>query len=315
MAADILKAAFTREIARQIGQEAVNVINGDSDSLAALDRMVLDRLDGSDAVQDENEPVASELECIIDGVANNIQWLFNIEPLKAACPGIGPALFTIIAMRPEAGKTALWTHLVAAPGGFAWQGAKIDVIINEEPAIRTKMRAVCAATGMTEAEIRNDLPRAKEIWNQIKANINMYDAVGMTLEELDAHVVRTSPDILIVDQLDKVRSTSSKDARTDEKLREVYTGSREIAKRRSTAVVGISQLSADAHGKRNVDFSMMENSKTGKGAEADLIICGGCMDEPGKELYRQLNLSKNKITGRHDSINLKLNPLLSRYVV
>jgi replicative DNA helicase len=238
-----------------------------------------------------------------------------LPSLREACPGVGPALFTILAARPECGKTALWVHFVAGPDGFAEQGAKIDIYVNEEPAIRTQMRAVSSFTGMTEAEIRNDIPRAKVMWDKIKGNINIFDSVGLTIDELDARVAKRHPDIVIVDTLDKVHSTSNKDARDHEKLRAVYTGAREIAKRRNTAFVAISQLSIDAQDKRNVDYSMLEGSKTGKGAEADAILCMGARDEPGKELYRQINLTKNKITGRHDAINVKLNPLISRYTI
>ena len=42
---------------------------------------------------------------------------------------------------------------VAAPFGFAEQGAKIHAFINEEPAIRTQMRAISCYTGMTREEI------------------------------------------------------------------------------------------------------------------------------------------------------------------
>jgi hypothetical protein len=44
--------------------------------------------------------------------------------------------------RPETGKTAFWVSLCTGPQGFAEQGAKVHAFINEEPAIRTQMRAI-----------------------------------------------------------------------------------------------------------------------------------------------------------------------------
>ena len=61
-------------------------------------------------------------------------------------------------------------------------------------------------------------------------------------------------------------------ARTDEKLRQIYTSVREIAKRRDCAVIAISQASADAHNRNSISFDMMENSKTGKAAEQTLLL-------------------------------------------
>ena len=47
-------------------------------------------------------------------------------------------------------------------------------------------------------------------------------------------------DVLVIDQLDKV-NVKGNFARTDEKLRAVYTGAREIAKRNNCCVIAISQ--------------------------------------------------------------------------
>ena len=91
------------------------------------------------------------------------------------------------------------------------------------------------------------------------------------MNDIDSHCEKHKPDIIVIDQLDKV-NVSGTYARTDEKLRAVYTGAREIAKRHNCCVIAISQASADAHGKTRISFDMMENSKTGKAAEADLII-------------------------------------------
>ena len=73
---------------------------------------------------------------------------------------------------------------------------------------------------------------------------------------MDEFVQKEKPDILVIDQLDKVGVTGTF-ARTDEKLRAIYTGTREIAKRRSCAIIGISQASADASGKLDITFDTL----------------------------------------------------------
>jgi replicative DNA helicase len=117
----------------------------------------------------------------------------------------------------------------------------------------------------------------------------------------------------VIDQLDKI-NVSGTYARTDEKLRAIYTGAREIAKRRNCVVIAISQASAEAHDRDHISFNMMENSKTGKAAEADLIIGIGnrTSNDPTNNL-RILNVSKNKITGWHGDPSVTIDRYISRY--
>jgi replicative DNA helicase len=141
----------------------------------------------------------------------------------------------------------------------------------------------------------------------------MIDTVDWSLDDIDSHCEKYKPDIIVIDQLDKV-NVKGTFARTDEKLRAVYTGAREIAKRRNCAVIAISQASADAQNRNNISFDMMENSKTGKAAEADLIIgIGSNIAVDPSDRSRTLNVSKNKITGWHDDPTCVINKYLSKY--
>ena len=204
--------------------------------------------------------------------------------------------------------------MVAGQDGFATQGAKVCALINEEPAIRTQMRLINAHTGMKFNEIKENPVKAGGMWEKIKNNIQILDTVDWTLEKIDSYLAKEKPDVLVIDQLDKVHIDGTF-SRGDEKLRAIYTGAREIAKRRDCSLIGISQASADASGKWDMTFDMMENSRTGKAAEADLIIGIGYKpnSEYSNESDRSLSISKNKITGWHGKIMVKIEPGLSRY--
>ena len=143
--------------------------------------------------------------------------------------------------------------------------------------------------------------------------IKMIDTVDWTIQDIDSHCEKYKPDVIIIDQLDKI-NVSGTYARTDEKLRAIYTNAREIAKRRDCVVIAISQASADAHNRDHISFDMMENSKTGKAAEADLIIGIGnrTSNDPTNNM-RVLNISKNKITGWHGDPSCVIDKYLSRY--
>jgi replicative DNA helicase len=236
--------------------------------------------------------------------------------LRDEVGGIGDGNLMIVFARPETGKTAFWVSLVSSPDGFAEQGAKVHAFINEEPAVRTQMRAISCYTGMTREEIVENIEIANGKWDLIKENIQLYDTVDWTMDDIDSHCEKHKPDIIVIDQLDKV-NISGIYARSDEKLRAIYTSAREIAKRRKCAIIAISQASNDAHNKRHMDFNMMENSRTGKAAEADLIIgVGKAPDTNGQEnMDRSLCISKNKINGYHGIIDAKIYREISRYDV
>jgi hypothetical protein len=162
--------------------------------------------------------------------------------------------------RPETGKTAFWVSLCAGPNGFAEQGAKIHAFINEEPAVRTQMRAISCYTGMTREEVIGDLDTAQSYWDEIKDNISMFDTVDWSMED------------------------------------------------------AISQASADAHNRNSISFDQMENSKTGKAAEADLIIgIGKNTNSDPSDKTRTLCVSKNKINGYHGEPVCTIRKEISRY--
>ena len=272
-------------------------------------------IDESNGVnKEEYDNVTDDIHLLLESLKDNTKWKFNLSELRDRVNGIGDGNFLIVFARPESGKTAFWVNMVAGQNGFASQGAKVCALINEEPAIRTQMRLVNAHTGMSFAEIRENPTKAGQLWSQIKSNMRILDTVDWSLDKIDSYVAKEKPDILIIDQLDKVHVTGTF-ARTDEKLRAIYTGAREIAKRRSCALVGVSQASADASGKMDLTFDMMENSKTGKAAEADVIIGVGFRNQLDIDQdIRSIAVSKNKITGYHGKMTCKIIPELSRYI-
>jgi len=259
------------------------------------------------------DAVTDNVEELIKQLAVTSKWQFNLMRLKENIGGVGPGNLMITFARPEVGKTAFWVSLVAGPNGFAEQGANVHAFINEEPAVRTQMRAISCFTGLNKEQIIEDKAKTHKEWKRIKDNIKMIDIVDWTIQDIDSHCEKYKPDIIVIDQLDKI-NVSGTYARTDEKLRAVYTSAREIAKRRACVVIAISQASAEAHDRDHISFNMMENSKTGKAAEADLIIgIGNRTSNDPTNTTRILNVSKNKITGWHGDPSVKIDRYISRY--
>jgi len=310
---DILQTIHDRDIAQKIAVKATDIFNGSHADFSEI-RKIMDDHNSEIETEDLNK-VTSSVDELVKLLDVTTKYTFNISTLRQYVGGLGPGNFAIVFARPESGKTAFWVHLVGGPDGFASQGANVHALINEEPAVRTQMRVISAHTGMKRSEIIENIKEAEEKWSEIRDNVTLLDTVDWTLSDVDSHCEKYKPDILIIDQLDKV-SMSEKFARTDEKLRSLYTGTREIAKRRQCCIIGISQASADAHNRQVITFDMLENSKTGKAAEADLIIgIGMKSDIDVGNIERRLCISKNKITGYHGDIITLINPEISRYQV
>jgi hypothetical protein len=81
----------------------------------------------------------------------------------------------------------------------------------------------------------------------------------------------------------------------------------------------MSQLSAEAEGKVILNQSMMEGSRTGKAAEADLMIMisknATVQDQNEEDNQRHINIVKNKLTGWHGIIHTELEYKIARYIV
>ena len=92
-------------------------------------------------------------------------------------------------------------------------------------------------TGYDEHNIFVHKKQAKEKFAEIAANITMIDNVDASIEWLDKYCANKKPHIIVVDQLDKLNVMGSF-ARTDEKLREIYTKFREVCKRRDVFGIG-----------------------------------------------------------------------------
>ena len=312
IASRILESLYRQNIAKKIAVISTELYNNTRESGFNDIQNLIDESKG--VSKEEYENVTKDISELIENLKDNTKWKFNLTDLRNRVNGIGDGNLIIIFARPESGKTAFWVNLVAGQDGFATQGAKVCALINEEPAIRTQMRLINAHTGMKFNEIKENPVKAGGMWEKIKNNIQILDTVDWTLEKIDSYLAKEKPDVLVIDQLDKVHIDGTF-SRGDEKLRAIYTGAREIAKRRDCSLIGISQASADASGKWDMTFDMMENSRTGKAAEADLIIGIGYKpnSEYSNESDRSLSISKNKITGWHGKIMVKIEPGLSRY--
>lgn len=151
--------------------------------------------------------------------------------------GIGPSTFTAIFALVETGKTAFLVSTLFGPNGFMQQGAKVMILGNEEPVERTALRAVSALTGMKDAEIVANTAKAHNLWDVYASQCVFLDTDQVpSMEELDQIIAKHKPDIIGIDQLDKMQIGGDY-ARDDIRLGEIYHTARILSKKHSCAVI------------------------------------------------------------------------------
>lgn len=314
VATDVIESLWRREIGRDIANIGINMSEGDTSALLKLQSLI-EKISDSYMPDEFGEPTTDNIYELLAETSDDNRWKFNIETLARHVYGIGPAEFGIVFARPETGKSAFLISIIAGPGGFCQQGAKVLYLGNEERTTRTKLRAIQACSGMTREQIIENPDLAMSKYQAIKDRLIMKDVQEWDLDTINAYCEKIKPDAVFIDQADKVTISGQYNS-SHERLRELYRSLRELAKRHDCALIGVSQASAEAEGKTRVDFSMLEGSKTGKAAEADLIIgigkaSSGDDNEPDNRRF--INVSKNKLSGFHGYVIAMIEPEVSRY--
>lgn len=316
VAQEVLSKLFQQVVGEDIANLGFDYVNGVQSSLEPL-RLLLEQ-HNDDFTPDLNvEWDDIEIETLLAKNDLEARWHFNIPSLTRMINGVNAGHLIEVGARPNTGKTSFHASMIASPNGLAHQGANCIVLCNEEGSHRVGARYLTAATGMTMQQVKKNPSRARDLYAPIKDKIKIKDATGRDMSWVESVCKSYKPDVLLLDMGDKF-ARSQGFARADEALKANAIHARQIAKQHECAVFYMSQLSADAEGKVLLNQSMMEGSRTGKAAEADLMILIAKNppkqdDGDEEDLQRHLNIVKNKLTGWHGVITCELNYKLGRY--
>ena len=317
IAGEVLSKLFQQVVGEDIANLGFDYVNGDKATLEPL-RNLLEQYSDDFTPDLKVEWDDIDLDTLLSKADLEARWTFNIPPLTRKVEGVNAGHLIEIGARPNTGKTSFHASLIASPGGFAHQGANCIILCNEEGYHRVGARYLTAATGMTMQEIKRDPSKARDLYAPVKERIKIKDATGRDMSWVESVCKSYKPDIVVLDMGDKFARTGGF-ARTDEALKANAVHARMIAKEHKCAVFYMSQLSADAEGKVLLNQSMMEGSRTGKAAEADLMILIAKnpprQEDTEEDLQRHLNVVKNKLTGWHGVVLCNLNYRVGRYEV
>ncbi len=316
VAQEVLSKLFQQVIGEDIANLGFDYVNGSKSSLEPL-RDMLEQYgdDFTPNLRIDWEDI--NLDTILAMTDLESQWTFNIPTLTRKVEGINAGHLIEVGARPNTGKTSFHASLVAGPNGFAWQGARVVVLCNEEGYHRVAHRYITAATGMDKFEIVKHKQEALSIFNRIRDKIMFKDATSRDMNWVESVCKSYKPDIVILDMGDKFARTSGF-SRPDEALKANAVHARQIAKQQECAVFYMSQLSAEAEGKVVLNQAMMEGSRTGKAAEADLMLMISknptVEGQEEEDNQRHINVVKNKLSGWHGIVHTDLEYKIARYV-
>ena len=315
VAQEVLSKLFQQVVGEDIANLGFDYVNGAQSTLEPL-RNILEQY-GDDFTPNLNiEWEDISIDALLSKNDLEAKWNFSIPSLTRVVEGVNAGHLIEIGARPNTGKTSFHASLIASPGGFAHQGAKCIILCNEEGPHRVGARYLTAATGMTMHQVKDNPQRAHELYSPVRKHIEIKDASNRDMAWVESVCKSYKPDIVVLDMGDKF-ARSQGFARPDEALKANAIYARQIAKSHNCAMFYMSQLSADAEGKVILNQSMMEGRRTGKAAEADLMVLIAKnppiegQDEEGPQ--RHLNVVKNKLTGWHGSITCNLDYKTARY--
>lgn len=316
IATDVISNLWRKETGLEVSNLGIDMSMGDTSAMIRL-KSLLERVADGYMPDDFGEATTDDIYELLAETSDENRWKFNISTLSRQVYGIGPSEFGIVFARPEVGKTAFVISICAGPNGFCQQGAKVLYLGNEEKTTRTKLRAIQACSGMNREEIAANPDLAMSKYMSIKDRLIMKDIQEWDLDRVDSYCELNKPDVIILDQGDKINIAGNYNA-SHERIRELFRSIRELSKRHNAALLTVSQASADAEGKTRIDFSMLEGSKTGKAAEADVIFglskYSSNTDDDAPDNTRFINISKNKLSGYRGCIICNIEPEVSRYV-
>ena len=317
IADDVLSKLFQQVVGEEIANLGFDYVNGTQQTLEPLRQLLSN-------YQDDFMPNLKidwddiSIETLLEANDIQSQWKWNIPSLRRKVEGISGGHLVVVGARPNTGKTSFHASTIAAPDGFAHQGAKCMILCNEESYERVGARYLSAATSMSMDEVKANMPVAALRYEPVKENIYIKDSTGKDMAWVEAIVKAYEPDIVVLDMGDKFAAKTSD--KSDVYLKEAAIHARNIAKQYGCAIIWMSQLSAVAEGMVRVDQSMLEGSKTGKAAEADLMVLisknrpvEGQDDEESNQ--RHLNIAKNKLKGGwHGVVHCELDGERSQYI-
>ena len=142
IAQEVLSKLFQKVVGEDIASIGFDMVSGTGGTMETL-RNLLERY-GDDFTPNLNiEWDDITIETLMAKAELEARWSFNIPSVARKVEGVSAGQLIEVGARPNTGKTSFHASLIAAPNGFAHQGAKCVILCNEEPTHRVAHDTYC----------------------------------------------------------------------------------------------------------------------------------------------------------------------------
>ena len=317
VAQDVLSKLFQQVIGEDVANLGFDFVNGVQTSMKPL-RDLLEKYNDDFTPEMRIEWDDISFDTLMAKQSQQTRWSFNLPELARKVEGVNGGYLVEVGARPNTGKTSFHASLLVGDNGFARQGAKCVVLCNEESYDRVGFRYLTASTNMDKYQIKDNPAQARDRYKIVSPNLKIKDVTGEDMSWVESMCKSVNPDVVVIDMGDKFARTAGY-ARPDEALKANAIYARQIAKQYDCVIFYMSQLSAEAEGRQILNQAMMEGSRTGKAAEADLMVLiakNPVVDgQEEEDTQRHLNVVKNKLSGWHGVVHCEFDYKTARYLV
>ena len=320
MGRDIAESVLSKLFQQAIGEEIANLgfecVNGSMTSLQPL-RDLVDRYDDNFVPRVSVTWEDISFERLLEAEESKYRWRINLSSLAQKIEGVSGGQLIEVGARPNTGKTSFHASLLAGKNGFIEQGANCVVLLNEEDYDRVIVRYLNASSDASSKDILKNKEKYFEHWRTRRMPwLKVKNASDYNMAWVESVCKYHKPDVVVLDMGDKFADYTST-MRIDEILKRNVVYARQIAKKYNCCIFYMSQLSAEAEGRVQLDQSMMEGSKTGKAAEADLMLLLArnpvITGQEEQDNYRYVNVVKNKLNGWHGMVTCEFDHTKALY--
>lgn len=216
--------------------------------------------------------------------------------------------------RVDTGKT---TFLVSEATHFAEQLEGDEVILwfnNEEKGSKVQLRIFSGMLGLSKDELVTHAEKVELKFKEVGGDrIKLYDSALIDIQDIEKMLKKHNVRLVVIDQGDKIKFRGDGKYAEHERLKALYGKFRELAKQYDCDIITAGQADMQAHGRKWLELTNMDNSKTGKPGELDYAIGIGKIFG-GVENVRFVNVCKNKMKdGAHGKHEVLMTPAIARY--
>ena len=320
---DILKITRTRAVAGHLARKALAVSDGHEDieelnsSIAAYHTEQETLF--NESLEEENDFLNDDLQSLVNEQLSGGGLNWRLGSLNKALGPLRKGDFGFVFARPETGKTTFLASELSFMAEQLQDSGPILWFNNEEQGSKVYIRIYQASLGLTTQRLVQNIEENHAKYKELtKGSLRFIDDKTSRASSIERIIHSTKPRLIVFDQIDKIQGFSGD--RSDLELSAKYIWARGLAKE-YCPVIGICQAGSTGDGKKWLTMNDVDNSKTGKQAEADWILGIGKTYDFGLESVRYLHLSKNKLSGgldsdpslRHGRWEVLIKPEIARY--